>query len=379
MRIVTRRCCIGSGYASAAGGVCCPAPRSFTRSRSSCSTCPIQHAASRSSERTRACALPPRAAHAAPVRAWDRRKLGPCDGSVRRRRGGSVSSEASPPRDDWRARSARRRCPCPGAVAPFAASARSSPLTRSPARARRRCSIPPPALGRRAASRPSSRSATTGSGQRPVRLRVDARPAVHHAPHRPRPPTYRDATDPTSFILGAEDLVPVLDESARRQTTWTTTTSPLRPRRPPLPPADRGRRSRASSAGRATSRILTTSTGARSRPTTCSACTAATTRLPRRATPRTRSRVFSWLIWRVPRRQGQCRRVRLPSPRTTRTSISASAHERRALDDASRRSANRYLNRVRYGNAMPLLDADWPTALRSAGCPDRDRRAGCSR
>ena len=103
----------------------------------------------------------------------------------------------------------RRRCRCPRAAARFAASARSSPPTRSPVPARCRCRSPPARA--RSGSARSYRCPTTPA---PATAR-SASAGAFRCPSITRKtdkglPQYLDAVDSDVFILsGAEDLVPV--------------------------------------------------------------------------------------------------------------------------------------------------------------------------
>ena len=182
-------------------------------------------------------------------------------------------------------------------------------------------------------------------------------------------PQYLDAEESDVFILsGAEDLVPVsagrdgLDRSIGLPSSLDR--DPWRSviheddRRLPRPTATaRASRgcSRASSAGRKIGDAAM-STGARSPRTTSSPSTARTTN-SRIADPPMPSRIFSWLICESTTTRATPS-LRLQGGGRRQASISAQAARAQPRDrDDARRTANRYLKRIRYGNRAPLLGA----------------------
>ncbi len=98
------------------------------------------------------------------------------------------------------------------------------------------------------------------------------------------------------------------------------------------------------------------------------------------ADPADPSRIFSWLICETRDDKGNAVALRVQAGGRRRRRSRRSAHERNRGDaNDPRRTANRYLKRIRYGNRTPLLDnAGQPAALadrrRSSTTP-----AGCSR
>ena len=199
--------------------------------------------------------------------------------------------------------------------------------------------------------------------QRPVRLRLEPLASRDHAQDRQGPAAV--STTPSEsdvFILsGAEDLVPVLVQDADGK--WVRDEDAADPRtvdgddlpRPPLPPAHRGP-VRPHRALDATPTTPATSTGARSPRTTSSPSTARTPN-SRIADPADPSRIFSWLICETRDDKGNAVLYRLQGGGRRSASISARRTSATAATaDDARRTANRYLKRIRYGNRAPLLD-----------------------
>ena len=177
---------------------------------------PIQHAASRSSERTAGIARYRLAAGpSAPPYAWDRRKLGPCDGSWRRPARRLCEQRTSPPRDDWRAPSARRRCPCQGR---WSNPRHRREVRRSSGHRLGDVLDPAAALARSRRRRaPALARLRLGRGERPVRASAATLdvPAITRRTDRGLPRYCRDDTDESDvpYLPASEDLVPVLDDS----------------------------------------------------------------------------------------------------------------------------------------------------------------------
>ena len=154
------------------------------------------------------------------------------------------------------------------------------------------------------------------------------------------------------FILsGAEDLVPVLDTDG----TVCATTPRLTTRTASaISPPDRGtlRPDRALDPDRATA----TPTGAPSPRTTSCPRTA---RTPGRAspTPPTPQHVFSWLICETRDDKGNAIVYAYKREDGAAVDLSRASEQNRGDPDDLRRTANRYLKRIHYGNREPLLDA----------------------
>ena len=277
-------------------------------------------------------------------------------------------------------RGRHRRSRCPRAAARSAASARSSPPTRSPAPARCRCRSPPaPAAP---ASARSSRSPTTPA-------RATARSASAGASRCPRSPAR-----PTRACPSTTTPTSPTSSSSPARKTWCRCSSRTRTARGfarRTRPHDRRRhyavhRYRPRIEGLfarierwTTSRPTATSTGAPSPRTTSSPSTARTPN-SRIADPDRSQRASSrWLICETRDDKGNAVLYEYKPEDGAGVDLTR-AHERNRGDrNDPRRTANRYLKRIRYGNRVPLLDdARAPAAL-----PDRPRRsrtpAGCSR
>ena len=101
------------------------------------------------------------------------------------------------------------------------------------------------------------------------------------------------------------------------------------------------------------------------------------------ADPMDASRIFSWLICETRDDKGNAVLYRYKAEDGLGVDL-GNAHERnRGPQNDVRRTANRYLKRIHYGNRTPLLDNTWPAAALPGHDtdrhPDRQRRTGCSR
>ncbi len=268
----------------------------------------------------------------------------------------------------------RRPSLCRRVAARSAASARSSPPTRSPAPARCRCRSP-----RARAARASGRSSRCPTTRAPETAR-SASAGASRFPSITRKtdkglPRYLDAEESDVFILsGAEDLVPVYRQdpdgtwvaaipgtSGRRRVLGTRSIRPpgrsrgrtRRLPRPPLPAAHRGavRPHRALEQDRLAERRPLALDLQGQHPH------ALWTRSESRiADPLDASRIFTWLICETRDDKGNAVLYRYKAEDGLGVDL-GKAHERnRGPPNDVRRTANRYLKRIHYGNRTPLLD-----------------------
>ena len=233
---------------------------------------------------------------------------------------------------------------CPRAAARSGASGRNSRPTRSPAPGRWQYRSPPARGGRLRAALTLSYDSGRGNGPFGFGWSLSL-PSVTRKTDKGLP-RYDDAAESDVFVLSdAEDLVPARDPTATGPAARRSShrhapgyrVDRYRPRvEGPVRPH------------RAVDRDWPTATrtGGRSAGTTSRRSTA---RTPARriADPHDPARIFSWLICRDLRRQGQRRRLRLRAEDGDGVDA-AQAHERHRT--AAARAANRYLKRIRYGN-----------------------------